>query len=69
MYNSRVQEYNSDGVFLLKWGTEESKTGQFSKVTPGIDIDSSGYVYVTDKDGANVQKFDKNGKFLTKWGS
>lgn len=41
----------------------------FSKVTPGIDVDTSGYVYVIDKDGANVQKFDSNGKFITKWGS
>ena len=46
MDNSRVQEFNSDGVFLLKWGSQGSDNGQFSKVTPGIDVDSSGYVYV-----------------------
>jgi tripartite motif-containing protein 71 len=54
---------------LLKWGSQGSENGQFSKVTPGIDVDTSGYVYVIDKEGANVQKFDGNGKLITKWGS
>ena len=50
-------------------GSQGSGNGQFSKVTPGIDVDTSGYVYVIDKEGANVQKFDGNGKLITKWGS
>ena len=44
--------------------------GQFSKVTPGIDVDySSDYVYVIDKENALVQKFTTDGKFITKWGA
>lgn len=34
-----------------------------------IAIDSSGGVYVVDKDNSRIQKFDSNGKFITKWGS
>jgi len=35
----------------------------------GIAIDSSGYVYVADKDNHRIQKFTSNGQFVTKWGS
>jgi len=35
----------------------------------GIAIDSSGYVYVVDKDNHRIQKFTSNGQFVTKWGS
>ena len=34
----------------------------------GIAIDSSGYVYVADKDNHRIQKFTSNGQFVTKWG-
>ena len=35
----------------------------------GIAIDSSGYVYVADKDNHRIQKFTSDGQFVTKWGS
>jgi DNA-binding beta-propeller fold protein YncE len=35
----------------------------------GIAIDSSGYVYVADKENHRIQKFTSNGQFVTKWGS
>src|ERR671939_297509 len=34
----------------------------------GIDIDSSGNIYISDSNNF-VEKFDSNGKFITKWGS
>jgi tripartite motif-containing protein 71 len=46
-----------------------SGDGQFSKVTPGIDVDTKGYVYTVDNEGANVQKFSNNGMFVTRRGS
>ena len=69
MGNHRVQKFDSNGNFITKWGSEGVGDGQFSLVTPGVDVDSSGYVYVVDKEAANVQKFDSNGNFITKWGS
>ena len=69
MDNHRIQKFDSDGNFITKWGSEGDGDGQFSIVTPGVDVDSSGYVYVIDKEGANVQKFDSDGNFITKWGS
>ena len=50
-------------------GSEGLGDGQFSKVTPGIDVDTKGYVYIVNKEGANVQKFSNNGMFVTRWGS
>ena len=35
----------------------------------GVAVDSSGNVYVADKDNHRIQKFDNNGNFITKWGS
>ncbi len=32
-------------------------------------MDSSGYVYVTDRGHHRVQKFDSSGNYITKWGS
>ena len=35
----------------------------------GIDVDSSGNVYVGDVGNGRIQKFDSDGNFITKWGS
>ncbi|MGA9297382.1 MAG: 6-bladed beta-propeller, partial [Nitrososphaeraceae archaeon] len=55
MDNFRVQKFDSNGSFITKWGSEGLGDGQFSKVTPGIDVDTKGYVYIVNKEGANVQ--------------
>ena len=53
--NFRVQKFDSNGSFKTKWSSEGLGDGQFSKVTPGIDVDTKGYVYIVNKEGANVQ--------------
>lgn len=35
----------------------------------GIDVDSSGNLYVTDDGNSRIQKFTNNGDFVTMWGS
>jgi tripartite motif-containing protein 71 len=37
--------------------------------TPGIDLDSEGNVYVSDRDQPSIQKFSSDGAFIKKWGS
>jgi tripartite motif-containing protein 71 len=55
-------------MFVKKWGTLGIGDGQFH--TPyGIDVDSTGNVWVADRNNARIQKFDKNGNFLLKFGS
>src|SRR5918996_546698 len=53
---------------VTSWGSEGVGEGQF-KLPHGVDIDSSGNVYVVDTGNFRVQKFDSNGKFITMWGS
>jgi len=54
-------------VFANKWGSEGSGNGQFDRCI-GLAVDSSGNVYVGDRNN-RIQKFDSKGKFLTKWGT
>jgi DNA-binding beta-propeller fold protein YncE len=65
--NTHVQKFDSQGKFLIKWGTQGTGEGQFM-VTSAIAIDPQNHVYVVDLDNNDVQKFDGSGKFLLKWG-
>ena len=66
--NRRIEKFDSNGKFLLAWGTEGEGDGQFGSPI-GVAVDSKGNVYVSDQKMSRVQKFDANGKFLTKFGS
>ncbi len=66
--NDRIQKFDANGTFLLKWGTNGSGNGQFNKPY-GVAIDSLNNIYVADKDNDRIQKFDSNGNYLTQWGS
>jgi len=75
--NHRVQKFGPDRKFLVAWGTEGRKPGQFH--TPiDVVVDAQGQVYVLDSyrhdppaeagTGA-VQVFDPDGRFLSEWGT
>ncbi|KPL09296.1 MAG: hypothetical protein AMS26_23020, partial [Bacteroides sp. SM23_62] len=66
--NNRIQKFDSDGVFIMKWGTEGSGEGQFNN-PEWIAIDTNGNVYVADTGNNRIQKFDLNGGFITQWGT
>jgi sugar lactone lactonase YvrE len=69
--NDRIQKYDAQGNFLLKFGSNGTGDGQF-KTPDAIDatLDSAGniVVYVGETDGHRIQKFDANGNFILKWG-
>jgi len=66
--NRRIQKFDANGKFLLKWGSQGDAEGQFQG-SIGLATDSQGNVYVSDIFNNVIQKFDANGKFLLKWGS
>jgi DNA-binding beta-propeller fold protein YncE len=63
-----IKKFDSEGKFIASWGSEGYGDGQFLHAH-GIDIDSSGNVYVSDDDKNSIQKFDSDGNFITSWGS
>jgi len=70
--NHRIQKFNSQGNYLLQWGTVGLGDGQFTR-PKGIAVDKDGNVYVSeDSTGTaevgRVQKFTSEGLFLTKFG-
>jgi peptidylamidoglycolate lyase len=60
-------KFARDGKFLLAWGTKGKGPGQFD-LPHGIALDSSGRVFVVDRQNARVQVFDGNGRYL-QWNS
>ena len=64
---AQQEEKEEEYSFAFKWGSNGTGDGQFMR-PHGIDFDSKGNVYVTDRDLNNVQKFTSDGKFISKWG-
>jgi DNA-binding beta-propeller fold protein YncE len=66
--NHRIQQWNSSGVFVGKWGSNGSGDAQF-KSPKGIAIDQSGDVWVADSGNNRIQEFTGGGGFMGKWGT
>ncbi len=64
--NSRVAEFDKDGMFVKAWGSRGTAPGQFH--TPHtIAIDANNNIYVGDRENNRIQVFDDNGTFLKQW--
>ncbi|MEK3883325.1 S-layer homology domain-containing protein [Paenibacillus sp. PL2-23] len=67
-YNHRIQKFDEEGRFLLKWGTYGSGNGQFDEPAE-VEVDAEGNVYVLDELNNRVQKFSADGAYIGQWGS
>jgi hypothetical protein len=65
---SRIQKFNSAGMFLGKWGSLGNGDGEFGGTT-GVAVDADGNVLVADRTNSRIQKFTSDGTFLGKWGT
>lgn len=65
-WNHRVQKFNADGSFLLKWGTDglAEEGGERLWGPRGIAVSPDGQVYLTDTGNKRVVVFDSQGRFL-----
>ncbi|MCX9024889.1 MAG: S8 family serine peptidase [Candidatus Methanoperedens sp.] len=63
-----IEAANITYGFITKWGSPGSSDGQFFNPS-GVDVDSSGNVYVADTFNNRIQKFSGSGGFIAKWGS
>ena len=64
----RVQKFDSDGTFILAWGSMGFGNGQFMGAV-AVAVNAAGDVFVADQDNFRVQKFDSDGNFLAAFGS
>lgn len=64
--NARVHRFSADGRLLESWGEPGSQPGQFN-LPHGIAVDSSGLVYVADRENSRVQVFSPDGRFRVAW--
>jgi hypothetical protein len=55
-------------TYLTKWGSTGTGDGEF-RHPHNIDVDSSGNLYVTERDNMRVQKFTSGGTFIARWES
>ena len=68
LFVSSNAEEDKKYSFSFKWGSKGYNDGQFIR-PHDVEFDSSGNVFVSDRDLNNIQKFDPHGKFIKKWGS
>ncbi|BAP54394.1 NHL repeat containing protein [Thioploca ingrica] len=54
--DNRIQQFDSEGHFLTKWGMLGAQAGQFS-VPADVAVDHSGNVYVADYNNNRIQVF------------
>jgi len=66
--NNRIQKFNSEGLFISKWGEVGSGDGQLW-LPSSVAVDHNGIAIVADMLNFRIQKFDSSGTFITKWGS
>ena len=64
--NSRIVKFDSDGNYLLEWGTRGSGEGQFNAVH-AVATDDQDRVYVADRSNDRIQVFDQMGEHLATW--
>jgi DNA-binding beta-propeller fold protein YncE len=66
MGDPRVLRFDKTGKSIKSWGGKGTGPGQFD-VPHSIVIDSSGLVYVADRQNRRIQVFDIEGRFIKEW--
>lgn len=67
-FNYRVQKFDSDGNFLLKFGSKGSGNGQFN-MPWDVCIDNENNLYISDLLNNRIQVFSSSGNFIRSIGT
>jgi prepilin-type N-terminal cleavage/methylation domain-containing protein len=74
--NHRIEKFTTNGIFLTKWGSQ-CETGQQMQYgtcvgkffyPEDIAVDTSGNIFVLDRENNRIQKFDSNLNYITSIG-
>lgn len=65
--NNRIEKFDINGNFLMKWGVAGSSSSQFN--SPQGVASFAGSIFVVDSGNNRVQAFDGVGNHLADWGS
>jgi DNA-binding beta-propeller fold protein YncE len=66
--SSRIVAYDTSGNYISTFGTNGSGNGQLS-VPRGLDVNSSGQIWVADTGNDRVSLFDSSGTWVRNVGS
>jgi peptidylamidoglycolate lyase len=61
--NSRILKFAANGKYLFQWGKKGNKEGEFD-IPHGLSLDSTGNVWVADRENKRIQQFDATGRFM-----
>jgi NHL repeat len=67
-YTDRITVFDKNSSnYIREWGTNGNEEGEFNECS-SIDINSTGAVYVADRDNNRIQVFNSTGGFLFEFG-
>ena len=65
--SNQIRMYSNDFEYVATWGGFGSDNGQLDN--PGdLAVDTSGDIYVADRDNYRIQKFSREGVYIGQWG-
>lgn len=64
--NNRVMKYDSNGRFLMTWGSTGAEAGEF-RDPHALAMDSKGRLYVGDRGNSRIQIFTQDGEHIATW--
>jgi len=65
----RIVKYDRQGNFVMEWGSPgfgPCGSGQFSSLH-ALELDSTGRLYIADRDNNRIQIYDQDGNYLDCW--
>jgi streptogramin lyase len=64
--NNRIMKFNSDGDFIMTWGSTGKEDGEF-RDPHALAMDSTGRLFVGDRANSRIQIFEQDGTHLETW--